>query len=156
MKQDSRPMTGFYTMGVAGVILAVFLLLVLSGARTYRGVVEGQEENNRDRALLSYILASVKSGDAKGAVRISYVDGAPVVSVEDGNSGYGIRIYQREGKLMGNYGRLDQEPDPGEALVVGKTETFQVEDLGNATYVVTTDAGRALFHVRSDEEGTMD
>lgn len=139
-------------MGVAGVILTVFLLLVLSGARTYRGVVEGQEKNNRSRALLSYFLASVKSGDAQGAVRVFYAEGAPVVSVADGASGYGLRIYQHEGKLMGYYGKLDQEPDPQEALVVGETEKFQVEDLGNATYVVTTDAGRALFHVRSDAD----
>lgn len=144
---------GFYTMGVAGVILAIFFLLVLSGARTYRGTVAGREKNNQDRALLSYLQANVKAGDAEGAVRVYEADGAPVVAVEEGDSGYGIRIYQHEGKLVGDYGRLDWELNPEGALVIGETERFQVEDLGNATYAVDTDAGRTLFHLRSGATG---
>jgi len=151
MRRKNLPVMGFYTMAVAGIILAGFFLLVISGARAYRSTVAGQERNNRDRALLSYVSASVKAGDAENAVSVYYVDGAPVVAVEEEGSGYGIRIYQYQGKLMGDYGWLEGELDPEEALVVGETEIFQVEDLGNDTYAVTTDAGRVLFHVRSSQ-----
>lgn len=151
-KQSVSPAMGIYMMGVAGVILAVFFLLVISGAGIYRKAVERREQNNYDRALLSYVLANVKAGDAQGAVQVYEADGAPVVAVEEGNSGYGVRIYQYEGKLMGDYGRLDWELNPSEALAIGETKKFQIEDLGHDTYRVTTDAGRALFHVRSGAE----
>lgn len=149
MGQGNNPLRGFYAMGMAGVIMAVFFLLVIFGAGTYRGTVAGQEKNNRDRALISYVLTTVKSGDAEGAVRVYKVDGASVVAVEEGGSGYGIRIYQHEGKLMGDYGQLDGTLNPKGALAIGETEIFQVEAVGNDIYRVTTDAGRALFRVRS-------
>lgn len=149
MKQSNHAAMVFYAMGVAGIMMAVFFLLVIAGAGTYRSTVAGQAKNNRDRALVSYVLAAVKSGDAAGAVRVYDADGTPVVAVEEADSGYGVRIYQYGGKLLGDYGRLDWELNPGDALVIGETETFRVEDLGDATYRVTTDAGRALFHLRS-------
>ena len=37
------------------------------------------------------------------------------------------------------------------AQVIGETEVFQVEELGNGTYVVITDAGRVVFGVRSEK-----
>lgn len=147
MKQGGRPVRDFYAMGAAGVMMAVFFLLVISGAVTYRGTVARQEKNNRGRALLSYVMTTVKSGDAEGAVRVYMVDGAPVLSVEEGDSGYGVRIYLHEGKLVGDYGYLDWALNPNGALEVGETEVFQVENLGNDIYRVTTDAGRAVFHV---------
>ncbi len=149
MKRNHHSAMVFYAMGVAGIIMAVFFLLVVAGAGTYRSTVAGQAKNNRDRALISYVLAAVKSGDAAGAVRVYDADGVPVVAVEEADSGYGVRIYQYGGKLLGDYGRLDWELNPEDALVVGETEKFRVEDLGNDTYRVTTDAGRALFHLRS-------
>ncbi len=145
MKQGVR----FFTMGVAAVILAVFFLLIILGATAYCGTVAGQEKNNSDRALVSYVLTNVRAGDAKGAVRVYTVNGAPVVAVEEEGSGYGIRIYQYEGKLMGDYGRLDGALNPKTALAIGETKIFRVESLGDDIYRVTTDAGRALFHVRS-------
>lgn len=148
MEQGSRPARGIYAVVTAGVIMAVFFLLVIFGSAAYRGTVAAQEKNNRGRALISYIMTAVKSGDAEGAVRVYAVDGAPVVSVEEADSGYGIRIYQHEGRLMGDYGKLDQALNPKGALAVGETEIFQVENLGNDVYRVTTDAGRALFHLR--------
>lgn len=149
MKQTSHQTTGFYTVIAAGIIFAVFFLLILSGTSTYRRIVARQEKNNRDRILLSYVLANVKSGDVDGAVRIYTENDTPVVAVEEGDSGYGIRIYQHEGKLMGDYGKLDQALNPKDALAIGETETFRVEDLGNKTYRVTTDAGSAFFHIKS-------
>ena len=152
MKQNNHRMMEFYTMSVTGIILAAFFLLVISGAGAYRSIVTGQEKNNRDGTLLSYILTTVKAGDAEGAVRVYTIDGLPVVEVEDGDSRCGVRIYQYDGKLIGDYGRLDQELNPEDALTVGETEIFQVEDLKNGAYSVTTDAGRVFFHVRSNAD----
>ncbi len=149
MRKNAPQIIGFYTIGAASILFAVFFLLVISGANAYRSIVAVQEKNNRDRILLSYVLANVNAGDAEDAVRVYEVDKAPVVSVEEENSGYGIRIYQYGGKLVGDYGKLDQALNPENALAIGETETFFVENLGNGTYRVTTDAGNAFFHIRS-------
>ncbi len=149
MRQNNHPLMGFYAMGVAGIILAGFFLLVISGARAYRSTVFGREQNNRDRTLLSYISASVRAGDAEDAVTVYDKNGLQVLAVEEEGSGYGMRIYQYEGKLVGDYGGLDWDLSPEDALVVGETEVFLIEDLGNGTCRVTTDAGSVLFHVRS-------
>lgn len=139
----------FYAIGIAGAAMAVFFLLIMSGTAAYRGTVAARKENNSDRVLLSYVQAAVKSGDSEGAVRIYEADGGPIVSVEEADSGYGIRIYRHEGKLMADYGKIGQALNPSGALAIGETEVFQVEYLGNDVYRVDTDAGRALFHVRS-------
>lgn len=152
MKQNNHRMMGFYTMSVTSIILAVFFLLVISGASAYSSIVVGQEKNNRDRVLLSYILTTVKAGDAKGAVRVYKVEGRPILEVEDGGSGCGVRIYQYNGKIIGDYGKLDQALNPKDALTVGVTKIFRTEDLGNGAYIVTTDAGRVFFHVRSNAD----
>ncbi len=149
MKKHTPKLIGFYAIGATAILLAVFFLLIISGAGTYRNIVEGQAKNNRDRILLSYVLSNIKAGDAEGAVRVYEADGIPVVAVEEEGSGYGIRIYQYEGKLMGDYGKLDQALNPKGAPAIGDAETFLVENLGNGTYKVTTDVGRAFFHVRS-------
>lgn len=159
-KNNGSPIT-LYTMGVAALFLAGFFLLVVFGARTYRQVAAGQEKNNQARALLSYLSTCVKSGDRAGAIRVQAGPGeadSPMLVVADKNTGYGIRIYLQEGSLLEEYGPLDTAPDSSAAQEIGKTEIFQVEELSEGTFAVTTDAGRTLFSVRgqSDAEGMTD
>lgn len=149
MRQGNHPASDFYAVGIAGIILAIFFFAVVFGAGIYRSTVSGQEKNNGDRALNSYVLTNIKSGDAQGAVSIYDVDGNPVIAVEDGDSGYGIRIYQNDGRLAGDYGQLDKALNPAKAMMIGETKVFRVEALENNLYKVTTDAGSSLFYLRS-------
>lgn len=161
MKKNSGSPVTFYTMGVAALFLAGFFLLVVFGARTYRQVAAGQERNNQTRALLSYLSTCVKSGDRADAVRIQEgpgEKGSPMLVVADQDTGYGIKIYLQEGSLLEEYSSLDAAPDASAAQEIGRTEVFQVEELSDGTFAVTTDAGRTLFSVRgqSAAEGTAD
>lgn len=142
-------LSGIYTVAVAGLFLAGFFLTVVFGAQTYRGVVAGQTHNNQARALLSYISTCVKSNDTEGAVSVGQLDGRQVLVIADGNTGYGLRIYQDGKSLLEDYGRLDAGLDPSFAQTIGETENFLIEELAEDTYAVTTDAGRVLFSVRS-------
>lgn len=154
MKKNSGSMVTFYTMGVAVLFLAGFFLLVVFGAKTYRAVAAGQEQNNQARALLSYLSACVKAGDRGGAIEIREQgagDDSQMLVVADGDSGYGIRIYLENGRLLEEYGPIREAPDSSAAQEIGRTETFRVEELAEGTYAVTTDGGRTLFHVRAEE-----
>lgn len=145
-------LSGIYTVAVAGLFLAGFFLLVVFAAQTYRGIVAGQTRNNQARALLSYISTCVKANDTEGAVSVGQLDGRPVLVIADGDTGYGLRIYQYGESLLEDYGQLDAGLDPSFAQNIGTTETFLIERLADDTYAVTTDAGRVLFSVRSGKE----
>ena len=142
MKKSGGSPVGFYTMGVACLCLAVFFLTVVFGARTYRGIVAAQAENDADRAVLSYLTTCMKANDT---------DGITVLSIADGGSGYGLRIYQYQGALLEEYGKLGEELRPGDAQVIGETAVFRVEEVAERTYAVTTDGGRVLFRARCGE-----
>lgn len=47
------------------------------------------------------------------------------------------------------YSRLDAEPDPQEGQLIAATSTFEVEQIEEDLYAITTDAGRTLLHVGS-------
>ena len=151
MKQSDRSPLGLYTIGIAGLFLAGFFLLVLFGAQTYRNVVRSQNGNYQARSLLAYLSTCVKSGDT-GGVRVRQGETGPVLVVPDGDSGYALRIYQSDGKLLEDYAPLDAELRPDSAQIIGQTQTFSAEEQ-SGLLLVTTDAGRVLLYLRSEGSG---
>lgn len=139
-----RSYLGLYTMGIAALFLAGFLLLVSFGAGTYRDIVSGQEDNNQTRALRSYITTCVKANE-NGEIYVEDTDQGQTLVIRDGDSEYGIKIYQYNGNLMESYCRLDAENVLDGAQVIGKTKTFSVEEVTDDVLAVTTDKGRTLL-----------
>lgn len=149
MRQENKSPVALMTMGIAGLFMAGFFLLVIFGAQTYCSIVEGQTRNNHVREMMGYVATCARANDSEGAVRITESEGRPVLVIADGSSGYGLRIYQHEGTLMEDYGQLEAEINPKTAMEIGKTEIFRVEQRADGIYAVTTDAGVVLFHTRS-------
>ena len=108
----------------------------------------------RSRALLSYFSTTVKGYDTAGAVSVRDSDYGQVLVIEDGGSGYGLRIYQYQGSLVEDYASLASALSPEEAQVIGETATFalcfQRDDLLSSE----TDVGNVLRHLRSEGDGT--
>ncbi len=150
MKRNGNSPLGLYTLGIAALFLAGFLLLVTFGARTYRDAAAAQAENNRVRAMLSYLSACVKSSDSAGRVRVEDGEDGPVLVVGDG-SGYALHIYRYGGNLVENYSAEDGALRPDWANVIGPTEVFRVEKPAEGLLRVTTDAGDVLLRLRSGE-----
>lgn len=149
MKNRSNSLLGLYTMGIAALFLAGFLLLVTFGAHTYRDAAGNQAENNESRALLSYLSTCVKNSDAAGEIWVTEDDYGPVLVIGDG-SGYALHIYQKDGQLLEDYHRVGGPLFPEEAAVLGETDVFSVvTERGLMT--ITTDAGLVLLHLRSGE-----
>lgn len=150
-RKNASPMA-LYAVCVAGLFLAGFFLLAVFGARTYRDIAAGQLRNNRARILLSYLSACAKASDMAGAVHVFQGEEGLVLVIEDSESGYALRIYQMEGKLIEDFGRTDSELDPAYGQIIGETKIFVVEELAEGTFAVTTDEGRVLFHTRCEDE----
>lgn len=149
MKPDSRSPVFFYRLGIAAFFLAGFFLLAVFGAKTYRSIAAGQEQNSRTRALLSYFDVCAKAYDTEGAISLLEEDGRPVLVIADGDSGYGLRIYQEENCLLEDYGKMGTPLNPTAAQVIGETEIFRTKIVSDGTFTVTTDAGTTLFYMRS-------
>lgn len=150
MKRTKRSYLGLYAIGVSALFLAGFFLLVIFGAHTYRGLVSAQAENNKDRALLSYFATCIGSNDQNGAVYIHDSEYGQVLEIPDGDSGYGLRIYCYDGKLMEAYASLTADLVPEEDIAIGQTQVFQAEMLENGMIRITTDAGSTLVRLRSE------
>lgn len=147
MKQTRSPL-GIYTIAIAALFLAGLLLLVVFGARTYRDAAAVQSDNNRSRALLSYIATCVRSSDREDAV--SVLQDGSVLEIAD-SSGYALYIYCADGALMEQYSARGAELNPAVSTVLERTEVFEVQTPARDTLKVTTDAGSLLLHIRCGE-----
>ena len=74
MKRNHAPVM-FSTLAVEGLFLLGFLFLTMFGAGIYRGTAGTQEDNGRNRLLLSYFSTCAKNSDTDGAVTL-YEDAA--------------------------------------------------------------------------------
>jgi len=153
VKLGEKNPIGFYTVGIVGLFLAGFFLLVILGAGSYRGTVTAQSGNMEQRALLAYVATAVKSHDTAGAVRAE--DGAygQTLVIADGDSGYALRIYRYEGQLVEEFAAETAPLSPADAQAIAPTEVFRIEGPTGGRLAVETDAGRVVVQLRSAEGG---
>ena len=152
MKKSGHGGLGLYTIGIAALFLAGFFLLVVFGAQIYQNTVSGQSENNRSRALLSYLATTVKAYDAKNALSVEEdAEYGKILVLREGSSGYALRIFQADGFLVEEYARLDSPLNPEDAQVLGETVRFEPTIKGGLL-TVHCDAGKVLLHLRTETE----
>ena len=151
--KNSSPMTA-YMIGIMALFMAGFLLLVFFGARTFRGAARGQEGNYNARNLVGYISTCVKARDRTGAVSVRDSAYGDVLVIKDGSKGYALHIYKYDGKLVEEFSKLDAEPRPEKATVIGDTGLFDAK-LEGSLLTVRTDAGTAQVRLRATTEGGL-
>lgn len=154
MKQTKSSPVGLYTIGIAALFLAGFLLLVVFGAQSYRKTVSGQSENMQNRLLLSYIATSAKYNDTSGSLSVGEGPEGQALIISDGDSGYALRIYRYNGALMEDFASEKSPLSPESATKIGQTEIFRIETVSDGVLSVETDAGRVLISPRSQEVTT--
>lgn len=122
------------------VLFLVILLLVVFSAASYKHATDVQNENNNRRALLSYIVSSIEL-NSRCEIESWEKDGAEGISIKEPGSGYERRIYMLKGELMEEYTETDRGIDPEEALVIGKTDIFEVNKVRDDLVEIRTDIG---------------
>lgn len=149
MKSKGSSPLGYYTIGIAALFLAGFLLLVILGAHSFRNTAGVQNENLQTRAVLSYLATCVKANDSEHAVALRQGPDGQILEIADGDTGYALRIFQHEGSLLEEYAAIGREPSPDAAAVIGQTEIFAVTQTGDLL-TIETDAGSVLLHLRCE------
>ena len=150
MKREKGSPVGLYTIGVAALFLAGFFLLVVFGAQSYRGTVNGQNDNVRTRTLLSYLATVLHGSDTRGAVAVEETEDGPILHVTDGSTGFELRIYRHDGSLVEDYAAAGSPLRPEGAQTIGETERFVVERPADDLLRIGTDAGDVLLRLRSE------
>lgn len=150
MKRKNGSPLGLYTIGIAALFLAGFFLLVVFGAQSYRETVNGQNGNMHGRALLSYLATTVRACDARDAVTVEERGGEQLLCIADGDTGYALRIYRHEGRLVEDYAAAGSPLDPDNAQVIGESGSFRVERPSDSLLRIYTDAGQVLLTLRSE------
>lgn len=150
MKQTKQSPLGLYMIGIAALFLAGFFLLVVFGAQSYRNTVAGQTGNMQTRALLSYLATSVKANDMTGNVSVEEADVGRVLVVADGSTGFALRIYRYDGRLVEDYAELDAPLAPESAMSIGTTASFEAEKTEDGLLYLTTDEGTVMLRLRSE------
>jgi hypothetical protein len=137
--------SGLFIIGITAFFLGCFMLLIVFGVGVYRNVVEMQNQTNSLRSLSSYLLTVRKVGETG----ISVEEGAygKMLVIEDGDTGYGNRIYVYEGELLEDFGKIGGKLYPDAAIRIAETEVFTIEELKNDLLKITTSAGSVYIHM---------
>lgn len=154
MKHRNRNSILLLSVGVVILFLTGFLLLVVLGAGSYRGVVDSQYANMDARGLSAYIAASIKATDSRGAIGVTDSAYGQVLTVTDAETGYALRYYLYDGQLVEDFAHADAPLAPEEAQRIAPTEIFSAEYGANGILTVVTDAGCTYLRIHSAEEAT--
>ena len=120
------------------VLFAVILSLVVFSARGYQHSAELHDSSSNTRAVLSYIVSSVRDSDVS-EISIENRSGKECLVISC--DGYEHKFYMDEGRLLEEYTEPDTGVDPAMALEIGKTGTLEFDIDENGILTVRTDSG---------------
>lgn len=120
------------------VLFAVILCLVVFAARGYQHSAELQDRSGNTRAVLSYIVSSVRDSDFN-EISIDEKSGRECLVISC--DGYEQNFYMDEGRLLEENTEPGMGIDPAMALEIGKTDTLEFEIDENGILTVRTDSG---------------
>ncbi|MBE5997746.1 MAG: DUF4860 domain-containing protein [Lachnospiraceae bacterium] len=153
MKRSGDSPLGLYTIGIAALFLAGFLLLVIFGAQSYCKTVSGQYGNMDSRALNSYLATTLRGYDTKDAVSVADENGKQILIIRDGDTGYAVRLYISDGNLVEDFAKETASLKPEDAAVIGATDTFSIEMIKEDVMVIRTDEGKVIVNLRCEKGG---
>lgn len=119
-ERKTSAFTALFALLVFLLFSVLSLLLVLTGAKAYRGIVNRMESNQQTRVSLSYVVNKVHAAGA-GEVSLQNAAGhsAIVISSHHGDRDYRTYIYEYNGALFEWFTRADKpfQAGQGEKIV---------------------------------------
>jgi hypothetical protein len=73
IKQPSHAISGVFVFLLLGIFAVFSTVMVLMGAKAYKGTAERAAEHNEKRLAQAYVRSMVRSDDEKGGVRVEEV-----------------------------------------------------------------------------------
>ena len=122
-------------------------MLVVFSAVSYRNGTEAKSANDNSRAVLSYVVTAVKdSQDADLSIRD--FSGGKGLSIIDDENGYERRIFAENGELLEEYAAPGSDISSKDAMVIGNTDIFEINRIGQDVLKIRTDQGSSYVRIR--------
>ena len=125
----SHAITGAFVFLLLGIFAVFSTVMVLMGAKAYRGTVERSDANNTARIASSYIRSMLRSDDEEDVLTIEEIDGIGMITMVNnyGGDSYITRLYVYNGSLREYFADAEMEFDPEWGEKVCEAESMQAE-----------------------------
>ena len=140
MSQRTKTIREIVIVLTETVLFAVILCLVMFAAKGYQHSVDIQDSSSNTRAVLSYVLNSVRDSGSSD-VSIRDISGAQCLVIS--KDGYEQRFYLDEGRLLEEYTEPDSENNPDVAVKIGESDLLEFLLDENGILTIRTDSGTA-------------
>ena len=142
MGKNNHAISGVFVFLLLGIFAIFSTIMVVMGAKAYRGMVEKADVHNSIRVASSYIRTMLRSNDEAGVLRVEDVDGVQTITMEnDYGDIYVTRIYLYDGKLREWFALADIPFEPANGETVCSLDTMQAESKDGLLHVVVSEHG---------------
>ena len=130
--QPSHTISGVFVFLLLGLFAVFSTLMVLLGARVYRGTVNAQQAHNAERLAPAYVRSMVRAHDEADTVQVEEVNGIQTVAMYNtyDTELYVTRLYAYEGQLYEWFTEAAEpfEPENGEPVCPCDGMTAELQD----------------------------
>lgn len=145
MGKNNHAISGVFVFLLLGIFAIFSTIMVVMGAKAYRGMVEKADVHNSIRVASSYIRTMLRSNDEAGVLRVEDVNGVQTITMEnDYGDIYVTRIYLYDGKLREWFALADIPFEPANGETVCSLDTMQAELKDGLLHVVVSEHGTEM------------
>lgn len=145
MGKNNHAISGVFVFLLLGIFAIFSTIMVVMGAKAYRGMVEKADVHNSIRVASSYIRTMLRSNDETGVLRVEDVNGIQTITMEnDYGDIYVTRIYLYEGKLREWFALAEIPFEPANGETVCSLDTMQAELKDGLLHVVVSEHGTEM------------
>lgn len=139
----SHSITGVFIFLLLGVFAVFSTVMVLMGAKAYRGTVERADTHNDMRIASSYIRSMLRADDETDALLIEETDGIQTITLLNtyDEESYITRLYVYDGMLRELFTEADLPFDPAWGEPICPAESLQAEFQDGLLNVKITSGG---------------
>ncbi|MBQ9264370.1 MAG: DUF4860 domain-containing protein [Clostridia bacterium] len=132
MKARTHAISGVFVFLLLGIFAVFSTVMVLLGAKAYKGSADRAADHNAARIAAAYVRSMVRSDDEAGALRVEDQNGVTTVAMENvyDDETYITRIYVCDGMLREWFtdAETEFEPENGEAVCLADEMTAAMEN----------------------------
>lgn len=145
MGKNNHAISGVFVFLLLGIFAIFSTIMVVMGAKAYRGMVEKSDVHNSIRVASSYIRTMLRSNDETGVLRVEDVNGIQTITMEnDYGDIYVTRIYLYDGKLREWFALAEIPFEPANGETVCSLDTMQAELKDGLLHVVVSEHGTEM------------
>ena len=145
MGKNNHAISGVFVFLLLGIFAIFSTIMVVMGAKAYRGMVEKADVHNSIRVASSYIRTMLRSNDETGVLRVEDVNGIQTITMEnDYGDIYITRIYLYDGKLREWFALAEIPFEPANGETVCSLDTMQAELKDGLLHVVVSEHGTEM------------